>query len=386
MVSSVAPTRFAPAERRSLEELAATIDTLERSRLVRQLIEGFPELCLVLDEHRQVVANNRYVVDLLGGTDARKALGLRPGELLGCVNAHVMPGGCGTSEACQWCGAVKSIMECWRTDRRARSECRIGIARADGPQALDLEVVATPLSVQGRRLMVFAARDISDAKRRAVLERMFFHDTLNTIESIVALSELFGTEGLPCSPADMKRLNRLVWQLVEQIQAQRDLTSAERGELTPSRSKVAVASLFDSLGGIFQTHPVARNRLLVFQSPADADGGLETDETLLRRVLVNLIKNAFEAISAGQTVTVSCRRVGPSELEFAVHNPGVMPREVQLQLFQRSFSTKSSHGRGIGTYSVKLLVTTCLHGTVTFESNEKVGTVFRVVLNSPANR
>jgi len=52
---------------------------------------------------------------------------------------------------------------------------------------------------------------------------------------------------------------------------------------------------------------------------------------------------------------------------------------VQLQVFQRSFSTKGP-GRGIGTYSIRLLVSRYLRGTVDFESSKEQGTTFRVHL------
>ena len=65
-----------------------------------------------------------------------------------------------------------------------------------------------------------------------------------------------------------------------------------------------------------------------------------------------------------------------ASVEFSVHNPNPMPRNVQLQVFQRSFSTKGS-GRGLGTYSMKLLSERYLGGRVSFESNEESGTVFR---------
>jgi sensor histidine kinase regulating citrate/malate metabolism len=57
-----------------------------------------------------------------------------------------------------------------------------------------------------------------------------------------------------------------------------------------------------------------------------------------------------------------------------------MPREVQLQVFQRSFSTKARSGRGIGTYSIKLFVERYLKGTVGFTSDEPGGTTFTVTL------
>jgi sensor histidine kinase regulating citrate/malate metabolism len=71
-----------------------------------------------------------------------------------------------------------------------------------------------------------------------------------------------------------------------------------------------------------------------------------------------------------------CKSEGTG-LIFQVHNEGIIPREIQLQLFQRSFSTKGK-GRGIGTYSIRLLVENYLKGKVTFVSNEDCGTNFSV--------
>ncbi len=98
--------------------------------------------------------------------------------------------------------------------------------------------------------------------------------------------------------------------------------------------------------------------------------------SLLLRVLCNMIKNALEACGKGETVTAGCARQD-GHVEFRVHNPGCMPREVQLQVFQRSFSTKGT-GRGLGTYSIKLLTERYLHGHVSFISTPEQGTTFSV--------
>ncbi|CAG0934623.1 partial Sensor protein DivL, partial [Rhodocyclaceae bacterium] len=96
---------------------------------------------------------------------------------------------------------------------------------------------------------------------------------------------------------------------------------------------------------------------------------------ILRRILGNLVKNALEATPRGGTVTLSCTDDG-GRVIFGVTNPGVMPEEVQLQIFQRSFSTKAGTGRGIGTYSVKLFGERYLKGKVAFTSREPEGTTF----------
>jgi len=63
-------------------------------------------------------------------------------------------------------------------------------------------------------------------------------------------------------------------------------------------------------------------------------------------------------------------------IRFWVNNPNFMPREVQLQVFQRSFSTKGA-GRGLGTYSIKLLTERYLKGMVSFSTSPETGTTFQ---------
>jgi signal transduction histidine kinase len=101
---------------------------------------------------------------------------------------------------------------------------------------------------------------------------------------------------------------------------------------------------------------------------------MKTDKHLLRRVLENMTKNALEATSPGADIALGCcGRNG--RVRFSVHQPGVIPEDVQLQIFQHSFTTKGK-GRGLGTYTIKLLTERYLGGTVWFVSSEKAGTTF----------
>lgn len=62
-----------------------------------------------------------------------------------------------------------------------------------------------------------------------------------------------------------------------------------------------------------------------------------------------------------------------------MNNVGVMPQDVQSHVFTRSYSTKGA-GRGLGTYSIKLITETFLRGEAGFESTAGGGTTFTVRL------
>jgi sensor histidine kinase regulating citrate/malate metabolism len=49
-----------------------------------------------------------------------------------------------------------------------------------------------------------------------------------------------------------------------------------------------------------------------------------------------------------------------------------------VKIFKKTFSTKGS-GRGLGTYSAKLLTEKFLKGRMYFESNADIGTIFYAV-------
>ncbi len=101
---------------------------------------------------------------------------------------------------------------------------------------------------------------------------------------------------------------------------------------------------------------------------------IDTDKTLLSRIIGNLVKNALEAEKAGAVITISCRKI-ESGAAFLVLNPGQMPDDSRLQVFQRSFSTKGA-GRGLGTYSILLLTEKYLKGKVSFTTGPG-GTEFK---------
>jgi signal transduction histidine kinase len=325
----------------------------------------------VLNDERQIVYCSPSALRLSGGRDRREILGLRPGEALDCIHAAETSGGCGTSDFCRTCGVVRTILE-GQLQPSAR-ECRLTRRVAGIEQALDLLVSVSPLNGE-EPLFLCSLTDISHQKRRRALERIFFHDILSVAEGLQGLTERI-EEILPTPDPEKygQMLRDSVAQLLAEIGSQRKLLEAENNELAVTFSSVSTARITRQVAELYRCHPVTRNRAIRVDDECQ-DILIRSDEALLRRVLGDVLKNALEAAQPGETATIGCDAVDGG-VEFWVHNPGLIEKRIQLQVFQRSFSTKGK-GRGLGTYSIKLLSERYLGGTVGFHSAAPGGTRF----------
>ncbi len=367
-------THFAPAERTDDEDVSRENQKLESQENVTKLIDAMPDIMAILDENRQIVVANKAMIDSLGGGDVYTLLGKRPGEVVQCQHSSEMEAGCGTAESCSTCGAVEAILNSQKGETDFQ-DCQI--TQLNG-SALDLRITASPFDLENRRYTVLTVQNIADENRRRVLERTFFHDILNSAGGIQGIaSVLKGVASGDELGEFVPLLGVAADQLIDEIKAQRDLLAAERNDLEIEHESLNCRQALQNVADVYHNHPVRKNRLVEIASDT-ADVDIITSRSLLLRVLGNMLKNVLEASKDGEKVLLGVR-VSDVDIVFWVWNAAPIPREVQLQLFKRSFSTKGS-GRGIGTYSMKLLAEKYLGGVVTFVSEENEGTTFSVSL------
>jgi signal transduction histidine kinase len=340
--------------------------------LLRQLYDAVTEIVIILNRQRQIVFYNKRLPESFGMIDRDGLYGLRPGEALNCQHAFESPGGCGTTEFCRTCGAVAAILSS-QAEKADVKECRI--LRRNGGGALDLLVRATPLTLDGELYTLFAVTDISHEKRRQALERVFFHDLMNTAAALRISLGLLGKAGPEQMDKVKDQIERGVSFLLEQVRSQRDLAAAENLELAVHRTELTSGALLQGLIESWRLYEKTRACPVELQ-PDWANIRFTSDPTLLSRILTNMVKNAVEASPKGARVTVACVQADDG-VEFRVHNAGVMAPDVQAQIFQRSFSTKGI-GRGLGAYSMKLLGERYLKAEISFTSSQAEGTVFRI--------
>ncbi|OGS54866.1 MAG: hypothetical protein A3J79_08545 [Elusimicrobia bacterium RIFOXYB2_FULL_62_6] len=363
------PTKFLPAEKAEPAELERHSRLLREAPIVADALDGMLNFTLILNRQRQAVFVNKALAGFLKNHGIHDPTGLRFGEISGCGHPAESAGGCGTTEACCYCGSAQA-MACALEGKEGVNECRI-LSRKSGDE-LDLRIQARPFKYAGEDFLLISIADISDEKRRHVLERLFFHDIINTAGGVQGLISLMQDakpeEAVTYVPAAANASTRLL----DQILSQKDLAAAERGELQVKNEEVEAAHFLAGIVDLFKAHEVAKNKKLLVSGNCSGLS-LRTDKTLLARVIGNMAKNALEAESPGAAVELSCAAT-PDGVSFTVRNPTPMPDEVRLQVFQRSFSTKGA-GRGLGTYSIRLLTERYLKGKVSFASGPS-GTVF----------
>jgi len=372
-------THFASPERSSSLDINLKNNLLASEASFLDILGAVSGITAILDKNRQIVYANDDLLDALGIDSIEPILGKRPGETVGCIHSGENEYGCGTSEACSVCGSVNTILDSQTSGQKSSRETRI-TSLIDGKLiSWDLNVISTPIKIRDRVFYVFTVQDISNEKRMENLERIFFHDLLNSAGNLNGLLTILKDKTDPEEAREIINLSEETSRdLLEEILNHRQIRAAEDGDLAVNIERINTNDLLKSAVGKISNHEVGRDKsILIVDHSSGAD--IETDKILLQRVLINMLKNALEATEKDGTVYVGVENFD-DKVRFYVKNDSEMPKDVRLQIFQRSFSTKGK-GRGMGTYSIKLLSENYLKGKVGFTSSESEGTVFFVDLH-----
>lgn len=365
-------TDYASPERSAEDKIKIQFEKVISDPTLKKILDAIPEAVLILNSNRQIVYCNATATQILKAEHIDKIFGKRPGEALGCPHAFQSEGGCGTTTFCKYCGAVNSILES-QVGNTTIEECCIMPKDAD--QAFELRVKSSPFYIDGEMFTIFSVTDVTDEKHRQCLERIFFHDILNTAGGLQGYSELL----LSADESEIVDFKKAIFflseQLIDEINAQRQMLLAEKNDLTVNMFPLESLDLIDQIVLFYSQHQVAMDKSIKI-IPDCENISFSSDEILLSRVLGNLLKNALEASDFHESVSIGCKKE-KEEVVFQVKNKKVIPEDVQMQLFKKSFSTKGK-GRGLGTYSIKLLTEKYLKGRVSFESNHENGTTFSI--------
>ncbi len=364
-------TNFLLKNRASFEDLYRHSHYFADRWPLQLFTDAVSEFVCVMNEQRQIVFSNSSLARFMKVEDPDDLIGTKFNDIFQCI-IPVKTAGEDQTEFCSLCGTAHGATGTMNGESTER-ECRF-VGDPDSA-AMELKVRSTPITINNENFTIMAAADISSEKRRKVLESVFFHDVLNVVGGLVGYSELLqDVEGEQLTHF-ASVINGLSLELTDQIETQRDLSLAEHNEIQIKNEVLHSLTVLRSVEMTYKQHIAASGKHIVIDERSE-DYIFSSDERLLKRIIGNFTKNALEASGADETVRIGCRRK-ESSVQFWVGNSAVIPREAQSQIFQRSFSTKTT-GTGLGTYGSKLFAERYLSGKVFFISNDDDGTVFTV--------
>jgi len=372
-------TQTVPSIRNSIEEILNDHDLIASQKLFTEIFGAIAGITAVINKNRQIVYANDSFLGFMGIKSLEPVLGKRTGEIISCIHSGDDFSSCGTSEACKHCGSVKAILESQETNNKTERETSIS-SLIDGLQkSWDLKVTSTPIVLANQEFYVLSIQDISYEKRLTALERIFFHDLLNIASGLNGLLTLMKHGIDPEETPDLiNKSEEASRDIIEEIMLYRQLRAAENGDIQVKPERINSVDFLVSVTGLIGSHEVGRDKLVLISDNSYITAFM-TDRILLQRIIINMLKNALEATAPGGTVFTGIENRG-GKIRFWVQNSGAIPNDVSMQIFNRSFSTKGK-GRGIGTYSIRLLAENYLKAKAGFTSNNTEGTIFFVDLN-----
>ena len=149
-----------------------------------------------------------------------------------------------------------------------------------------------------------------------MLERIFFHDILNTAGGMLGLAEVLRTGTAEDVEEFKDAVALLANSLVDEIKAQQILVAAERGELAVQPTRVNSLTLLSEVRSAYLNHEVAMGRPIDVAPQSDAVY-FSSDPLLLRRRVLGEARPGF-----------LYRRVDAGCLAFPMADGGVMTRLV----------------------------------------------------------
>jgi len=232
---------------------------------------------------------------------------------------------------------------------------------------IELSLKATSFKTQTDELMLLSVQDIRNELDEKELDswmkliRVLMHEIMNSIAPITSLSEslskLFTINGkmVPREQIDEKTISTTARGLsvigeqgnglIQFVESYRKLTRLPK----PDKKIFKVKELVNRMKVLYSSlENSGRVKLVISVNPSEME--LLADENLISQVLLNLLKNALEALT-GRTdgvirINVKVANNNRPEITVADNGPGI-PNEIMEQVFVPFFTTREN-GSGIG--------------------------------------
>jgi signal transduction histidine kinase len=207
---------------------------------------------------------------------------------------------------------------------------------------------------------------------------MVGHDLRNPLQTIIGEVYLAEKElkELPDS-AQKNNLQESIGAVAEQINYMNKVVSDLQAFVKPVEVHKQTVNLKQLIVGLLGQIDIPTN----VKTNMQVDDALtaDIDTQLLKRVLINLVTNAVQAMPEGGELTIKTQTNNQGQIQLIVEDTGVgIADEIKHKIFTPMFTTKSK-GQGFGLAVCKRVLE-AQGGTISFESQVGKGTRFTIEL------
>jgi PAS domain S-box-containing protein len=239
-------------------------------------------------------------------------------------------------------------------------------------------IVMMHQDVTDRKLL---ERQLQDKERLSAIGQtagMVGHDLRNPLQSIIGEVYLAKSELDSLPDGENKRcLQESVQAIEEQISYMDKIVSDLQTFVKPVEAQLETINLKPLITSVLAQVDIPKNIQAMTQIQEKVI--TKADPQLIKRVLINLITNAVQAMPNGGELTLRAETSNQGKVQITVKDTGTgIPDEIKDKIFTPLFTTKSK-GQGFGLAVCKRVIE-AQNGTITFESQVGKGTKFIIEL------
>lgn len=261
-----------------------------------------------------------------------------------------------------------------------------------GGQMQQLSVLTTTFKLQDQHYKLVSFQDIKNELEEKEVEswqkliRVLTHEIKNSVIPISTLSDVIlqmikqGEEQPDLSKLDEESVEDLIGGLETIEMRSKGLASFVKtyDQLTklpkPEFEEVRVLPMIERLQNLFKVDLEHRSIRMHLHCPDDLH--IQADPNLVDQILINLVKNAMEALEGTKNATIRITAIHTDQntlITVKDNGPGI-PDEILENIFVPFYTTKES-GSGIGL-SLSRQIMRLHKGNIMVQVNEGEGTAF----------
>ena len=230
------------------------------------------------------------------------------------------------------------------------------------------------------KLVAERTKQLRDAERLGAIGQtaaMVGHDLRNPLQTVLGELYLAKNDVESIQEDSVKsNLQESIRIIEEQIAYMDKIVSDLQAFVQPVKVDKKPFNLTQLIDSLLETVTIPKQITLINQIPKE-DPKIEADPQLLKRVLINLVNNAIQAMQEPGTLTISVQPDPKNKIILSVEDTGIgMSEQIKNQIFTPLFTTKP-RGQGFGLAVCKRVID-AHGGTINFESQVGKGTKFTI--------